>query len=223
MNPDPVHDDADVVLQALRSTVVVAVLRAPSASAAVSAVDALVAGGVTGIEVTYSTPEVPVVLREVRAAHPQVLLGAGTVLTPAHAEEAVLAGARFLVSPGTVPDLVRAMLGTGALVLSGALSPSEVMVAAGLGVHVVKLFPAALGGPALLRSLRGPFPDVAFCPTGGVDADNLAEWLAAGAVAVGAGSELCPARALAVGDWDAVTASARRFRAAADAARGPAS
>ena len=165
----------------------------------------------------------PVVLREVGAAHPQVLLGAGTVLTPAHAEEAVTAGARFLVSPGTVPDLARTMLGTGALVLSGALSPSEVMVAVGLGVHVVKLFPSSLGGPAYLRALRGPFPDVDFCPTGGVDPGNLGDWLAAGAVAVGAGGELTPARALASGDWDAVTAAARRFRAAADAVRGSAS
>lgn len=207
------------VLGALRATVVVAVLRAPSASVAVSAVDALVAGGVTGIEVTYSTPEVPAVLREVRDRHPDVLLGAGTVLTPAHAEEAVEAGAEFLVSPGTLPDLTRAMLATGRTVLSGALSPTEVMVALDLGVHVVKLFPSTLGGPAYLKALRGPFPDVDFCPTGGVDADNLAEWLAAGAVAVGAGGELCPAKALAQGDWDTVTASARRFRAAADAVR----
>jgi len=218
------HDEAAApgrdVLDRLRETVVVAVLRAPSAQVAVSAVDALVAGGVTGIEVTYSTPDVPVVLREVRDRHPGVLLGAGTVRRPEHAEEAVAAGAEFLVSPGTLPELTGVMLGTGATVLCGALSPTEVMVALGLGVHVVKLFPSSLGGPAYLKALRGPFPDVDFCPTGGVDPGNLADWLAAGAVAVGAGGELCPARALAEGDWATVTASARRFRAAADAARG---
>ncbi|SER37158.1 bifunctional 4-hydroxy-2-oxoglutarate aldolase/2-dehydro-3-deoxy-phosphogluconate aldolase [Microlunatus flavus] len=211
------------VLGALRETVVVAVLRAPSAGAAVSAVDALVAGGITGIEVTYSTPDVPAVLREVRDRHPDVLLGAGTVLTPAHAEDAVAAGAEFLVSPGTLPDLTRAMLGTGATVLSGAMTPSEVMLATSLGVHVVKLFPSSLGGPAFLKALRAPFPDVDFCPTGGVHPDNLGEWLAAGAVAVGAGGELTPAKALATDDWDTVTEAARRFRAAADAVRGSSS
>jgi 2-dehydro-3-deoxyphosphogluconate aldolase / (4S)-4-hydroxy-2-oxoglutarate aldolase len=211
------------VLAALRATVVVAVLRAPSAAAAVSAVDALVAGGLTGIEVTYSTPDVPVVLREVRDRHPDVVLGAGTVRTPAHAEEAAAAGAEFLVSPGTLPEVTRAMLGTGATVLSGALTPSEVMLATDLGVHVVKLFPSSLGGPAYLKALRGPFPDVDFCPTGGVRPGNLGDWLAAGAVAVGAGGELTPASALATGDWEAVTAAAREFRAAADAVRGRAS
>ena len=213
---------AEEVVESFRRAVVIAVLRAPSAAAAVSAVDALVAGGVTGIEVTYSTPDVPVVLREVRDRHPHVVLGAGTVLTTGHAEEAVAAGAAFLVSPGTVPDLTRAMLATGAAVLSGALSPTEVMVAVDLGAHVVKLFPASLGGPGLLRALRGPFPDVPFCPTGGVDPGNLADWLAAGAVAVGAGGELCPTRALAEGDWEAITASAQRFASAARTARGAA-
>ncbi len=219
MTDRPAGRDA---LAALRATVVVAVLRAPSVAAAVSTVDALVAGGITGIEVTYSTPDVPAVLREVRDRHSDVLLGAGTVRTPAHAEEAAAAGAEFLVSPGTLPDVARAMLATGATVLCGALTPSEVMTAVDLGVHVVKLFPSSLGGPAYLKALRGPFPDVDFCPTGGVDPDNLADWLAAGALAVGAGGELTPARALASGDWDAVTAAARRFRAAADAVRGPA-
>lgn len=208
------------VLAGLRETVVVAVLRAPSAAAAVSAVDALVAGGITGIEVTYSTPEVPAVLREVRARHPDVLLGAGTVRTPAHAEEAAAHGAEFLVSPGSLPEVTRAMLATGTTVLAGALTPTEVMAAVDLGVHVVKLFPSSLGGPAYLKALRGPFPDVDFCPTGGVNPGNLGDWLAAGAVAVGAGGELTPAMALASGDWAAVSAAAREFRAAADAVRG---
>ena len=104
-------------------------------------------------------------------------------------------------------------------VLSGALTPSEVMTALRLGVHVVKLFPASLGGPAYLKALRGPFPQVSFVPTGGVNAANLADWLAAGAVAVGAGSDLCPTAALASGDWDTITATARSFSEAARRAR----
>jgi len=206
-------------LSALRATAVIAVLRAPSAAAAVAASDALVAGGVTGIEITYSTPDAPAAIREVRQRHGDaVYLGAGTVLTEHHATEAVAAGAQFLVSPGTDPGLTRTMIGTGVTVLSGAFTPSEVMLAASVGAHVVKLFPASLGGPGLLRALRGPFPDLAFCPTGGVDPDNLGDWLAAGAVAVGAGGELCPAAALRSGDWGRITAAAERFAEAARAA-----
>lgn len=208
------------VLTRLEDSVVVAVLRAPSAAAAVRTVDALVAGGIEAVEITWSTPDVATVLREVRARHPGLLLGAGTVTRPAQAEESAGAGAEFLVSPGTLPDVTRAMLATGTVVLSGALSPTEVMTAVDLGAHVVKLFPAGLGGPALLKALRGPFPDVPFCPTGGVDAGNLADWVAAGAVAVGAGGELCPAAAIADGRWTVITDAARRFRAAADALPG---
>jgi 2-dehydro-3-deoxyphosphogluconate aldolase/(4S)-4-hydroxy-2-oxoglutarate aldolase len=207
-------------LAALRAAIVIAVLRAPSADAGIRAAAALVAGGVTGIEITYSTPDAAAVIREVRAEHGDgVYLGAGTVLDPAQAVEAVEAGAEFLVSPGTDAKLAAAMLDTGATVLSGALTPSEVMAALACGVHVVKLFPASLGGPAYLKALRAPFPDVSFVPTGGVDAGNLGDWMVAGAVAVGAGGDLCPAAAMAAGDWDAITATARRFSAAAQRAR----
>lgn len=217
-DPGPDADvDREDVFARLRAAVVVAVLRAPSATAALHAVDALVAGGVGAVEITYSTPDVAAVLRAVREQHPGVLLGAGTITRPEQAEESARAGAEFLVSPGTVPDVTRAMLRTGAVVLSGALSPTEVMTAVDLGAHVVKLFPAGLGGPALLRALRGPFPDVDFCPTGGVDPANLADWVAAGAVAVGAGGELCPAKAMTEGSWSVITEAAARFRRAADA------
>jgi 2-dehydro-3-deoxyphosphogluconate aldolase/(4S)-4-hydroxy-2-oxoglutarate aldolase len=209
-------------LAPLREAVVVAVLRAPSAEAAVLATDALVAGGVTGIEVTYSTPDAAEVIRQVRARHGDgVYLGAGTVLTAAHAAEAVAAGAEFLVSPGTETGLAAAMLETGATVLSGALTPSEVMAALACGVHVVKLFPASLGGPSFLKALRGPFPHVSFVPTGGVNPSNLTDWLAAGAVAVGAGGELCSTAAMAAGDWAAITRVAAQFTAAGRAAREP--
>ncbi|GAB2577872.1 bifunctional 4-hydroxy-2-oxoglutarate aldolase/2-dehydro-3-deoxy-phosphogluconate aldolase [Microlunatus antarcticus] len=212
--------DAADPLGALRRATVVAVLRAPDATTAIHAVDALVAGGVTGIEVTYSTPDAVAVIREVRDRYgDDVYLGAGTVLEPAQARAAVDAGAEFLVSPGTEATLAAAMLDTGVTVLSGALSPSEVMATLALGVHVVKLFPASLGGPAFLRALRGPFPHVDFVPTGGVNADNLGEWLTAGAVAVGAGGELCSAKAMAAGDWAAITATAGTFSRAAQRAR----
>jgi len=204
----------------LRAATVVAVLRAPSADAGIRATAALIAGGVTGIEITYSTPDAAAVIREVRAQHGDgVYLGAGTVLQPVQAFAAVEAGAEFLVSPGTEPKLAAAMVETGAVVLSGALTPSEVMVTLACGVHVVKLFPASLGGLAHLKALRAPFPDVAFVPTGGVDADNLGDWLSAGAIAIGTGGDLCPPAVMAAGDWDTITATARRYTAAAQRAR----
>lgn len=211
---------ARTVVTALQRVGVLAVLRAPSGPAAVSAVDALVAGGVRGIEITFSTPDAPAAIAEVSRRHgPSVYLGAGTVLTGEQARESVEAGAQFLVSPGTEASLVEEMRATGAAVFTGALTPSEVMATVRLGVDAVKVFPAALGGPAYLRALRGPFPDVPFMPTGGVTADNLAEWLAAGAVAVGAGGELCSTSAMAQGRWDEITAAARSFSAALSATR----
>ncbi|MDV6270874.1 bifunctional 4-hydroxy-2-oxoglutarate aldolase/2-dehydro-3-deoxy-phosphogluconate aldolase [Rhodococcus globerulus] len=199
-------------LDAIRAAGVLAVLRAPSPEAAISAVGALVAGGVTGIEITYSTPDATEVIRELRRTHGEnITLGAGTVLTAAQADEAVDAGATFLVSPGTEAALASAMLSTGAAVLLGAMTPSEVMEASRLGAHVVKLFPASLGGPSFLKALRGPFPEVPLIPTGGVNAANIGEWVAAGAVAVGAGGDLCSASAMAQGRWDVIEDTARIF------------
>ena len=204
-----------VVPPALESAALIAVIRAPDRESAVRGVEALVAGGVTGIEITYSTPDAPGVIAELdRRFGDGILLGAGTVRRPEEARRAADAGARFLVSPGTTTAVVAAMRETGRTVMAGALTPSEVMTAVDLGVDVVKVFPASLGGPGYLRSLRGPFPDVPFMPTGGVNADNLGEWFAAGAVAVGAGGELCSTADLAGGDFAGIEAKARRFAAA---------
>jgi 2-dehydro-3-deoxyphosphogluconate aldolase / (4S)-4-hydroxy-2-oxoglutarate aldolase len=199
-------------LDRVKATRVFAVIRAPSADGAIAAVDALVRGGVTGIEITYSTPEVVRVLQAVRERHGgAVLLGAGTLRTPEQARESVAAGAEFLVAPGLDDQLVAAMLATAATTMAGALTPTEVMRAEALGVHIVKVFPAALGGPAYVKALRGPFPDTPFMPTGGVSAANLQEWLDAGVIAVGAGSELCSAGDIAGGRWDVIEGKAREF------------
>lgn len=207
-------------LAVLTATAVLAVVRAPSPASAVRATEALVAGGVTGIEITYSTPDAVRVIAELTDKFgDQIYLGAGTVRTPKQATDAVAAGARFLVSPGTVPDLTRAMIDTGTIVMSGALTASEVMVADDLGVDVIKIFPAALGGPSYFGALRGPFPDVAMMPTGGVNPGNLSEWFGVGAVAVGAGSDLCSGKDLAAGRYDEVERKARDFSAALSAWR----
>jgi 2-dehydro-3-deoxyphosphogluconate aldolase / (4S)-4-hydroxy-2-oxoglutarate aldolase len=204
----------------LRRAGVVAVLRAPSVDAAVEATRALIAGGVTGIEVTYSTPGAAEVIARARAEHGSAaVVGAGTLLRPSQVAEAHEAGASFLVSPGSDDAVVAAMRLTGATVCVGALTPTELMAIGQSGADVAKLFPASLGGPAYLRSLRGPFPDLAIMPTGGVDPSNLGEWFAAGAVAVGAGSELCSAALMAAGDWTEITRRARAFTAALAAVR----
>lgn len=203
------------MLDQLERSAIIAVLRSPTPDAALSAVDALVAGGVTGIEITYSTPEPTEVIREVVRRHgPAVYIGVGTITHPDQAAESAEAGAQFLVSPGAVPDVARAMLATGRVTILGALTPTEIMVAQDLGAHVVKVFPASLGGAPYLKALRGPFPDIPLMPTGGVTAANLPDWFAAGAMAVGAGSELVSGAAMASGDWPAVTQAARDFVAA---------
>lgn len=215
--------DRSLTLARIRDAGVLAVLRAPSADAAIAAADALIAGGVRGIEVTYSTPDVPAALAGIRARHGDgVVLGAGTLLDPPQAAEAAAAGAQYLVAPGLDDELVHAMAATGAIVMAGAVTPTEVMRARKLPVDVVKLFPGSIGGPGLLKALRGPFPDLAILPTGGVSTVNVGEWLAAGALAVAAGGELCPASALRDGDWDEVTTRARAFAEAVESARGAA-
>ncbi|WP_382308041.1 bifunctional 4-hydroxy-2-oxoglutarate aldolase/2-dehydro-3-deoxy-phosphogluconate aldolase [Herbiconiux sp. UC225_62] len=202
-------------LSAVRRHGVIAVLRAPTVEAALATTEALVRGGVSAIEVTFSTPDPAAVIAEILRRHgDDVYVGAGTILRPEQAAEVAEAGAAFLVSPGTDPELARAMAATGAIVMLGAMTPSEVMLATKLHADVVKVFPSSLGGPGYLGALRAPFPDVDFMPTGGVTADNLATWFAAGATAVGAGGDLVSAKAMASGDWETIEATARRFAAA---------
>lgn len=218
-SPSPTGTRADL-LAPTRAAGVLAVLRAPSPAVALDAIDALVRGGVAGIEVTYSTPDAPsVIATAIDRYGDRAHVGAGTVTTPAQAREAADAGAAFLVSPGTIPEIVEAMRATGTTTMTGALTPTEVMTALGLGVDVVKIFPASLGGPSYLGALRGPFPDATLMPTGGVTPDNLAAWFAAGAIAVGAGGDLVPGNALATGDFAEIERRARLFAAALAAVR----
>lgn len=197
-----------------------AVVRGESRAAALEVVGALVQGGVLGIEITFTTPEAPRVIRDLNEEYgDSILLGAGTVTTHGQVDQAAEAGATFLVSPGCDPELLPGMLGTGLLVLPGALTPSEVMLARRLGAQAVKLFPGSSGGPSYLKALRGPFPSIAFVPTGGVSLANIADWFAAGAFAVGAGGALAPS-SLAGRDRDEVVKDARLFAETVRAAKG---
>ena len=212
--------DKQAILKRIAELGLLAVLRAPDPAGARRAVDALVEAGVLGIEITYSTPDAASVIADVKQSYgDEVLVGAGTLITQAQVAEAAEAGASYLVSPGLDDEVVASMQTTSLPAMAGVLTPTEVMRGVRLGVDVMKLFPGSLGGPSYLRSLRGPFPDVPFMPTGGVSADNVGDWLAAGAIAVGAGSELASAGDISSGDFAGIREKGRRFLAAIREAR----
>ena len=207
-------------LQRLHDLGLVAVIRGPSPDLTLRMVEALMAGGVTGIEITYTTPNAAEVVRALdKTFGDAILLGMGTLTDPTQAAEAHDAGARYLVSPITDEALGRAMVATGLPVMIGALTPTEVFRAHQLGSDVVKLFPGSAVGPDYVKALRGPFPHIPLMPTGGVDEHNVGDWFKAGVFAVGAGSQLSPAGLAKEGKFDAITAVARRFAAAVDAAK----
>lgn len=192
---------------------VVAVIRAPSADAAFAMSQALVRGGVLGIEITFSTPGAPDAIARAKRELPAALVGAGTVLELAQLDAAASAGASFLVSPHFEEELVAEARKRGVPFLAGALTPTEIVRAWKAGVSCVKLFPGSVVGPSYVKALRGPLPHVPLMPTGGVDETNLGDWFSAGVVAVGMGG------ALATGSLEAIEAAARRVSAALEKAR----
>ena len=208
-------------LKAIQDAGLIAVLRGPSQAITLKMVNALVKGGVTAIEITYSTPNAPDVLQALSQEFADdLILGMGTLTEPYQAQEAVDAGATFLVSPHCDIELAGAMRATGVPMMMGALTPSEVALSRKLGSDVVKLFPGMVGGPTYMKTLKGPFPDIPMMPTGGVDKDNVDQWFAAGAIAVGAGSSLCPTHLAMAGKFDEITAIASQFMQAVWDAKG---
>lgn len=200
------------VLNKVKELGLLAVIRGPSPELTIQMVEALVRGGVLGIEITYSTPNAEEVVRALAAKFgDSIVLGMGTLTKPEQAKSAKAAGANFLVSPICEPTLVKSMVDTGLLTMAGALTPTEVFQAYSLGTDVIKIFPGSLGGPAYIKALKGPFPYIPMMPTGGVNAANVAEWFAAGVVAVGAGSELCPPQLAKEGKFDEISQKAAEF------------
>ncbi|MFE1424213.1 bifunctional 4-hydroxy-2-oxoglutarate aldolase/2-dehydro-3-deoxy-phosphogluconate aldolase [Streptomyces fungicidicus] len=171
---------------------------------------ALVAGGLPAIEVTLRTPAALDAIRAVAGEVPDAVVGAGTVIAPEQAGEAVAAGARFLVSPGWTDILLAAMRASGVPFLPGVSTTSEVVALLERGVREMKFFPAqAAGGTAYLKSLAGPLPQARFCPTGGIGPDSAPDYLALPNVGCVGGSWMLPADAVAAGDWDRVARLAR--------------
>lgn len=210
------------VVGALVAGGIVPVIRADSHESAVRISEALVAGGIRTLEVTMTVPDALLALHAIAdRLGRDVLLGAGTVTNRRQAVEAVDAGARFLVSPCVVEDVIAVARERMVPVLPGALTPTEVFAAHSLGGDIVKVFPAsAVGGPAYLRALKGPFPDIDFCPTGGVNLETIGEFVKAGAVAVGVGGELVLKSAVQAGEFGRITELARRYVDALREARG---
>jgi len=168
----------------------VGIIRAGSAAEATSAGQALIAGGLTIIEVAYTTPGAPSAISALRAQCPGAIVGAGTVLDAAAAFTAVSSGAQFLVSPAVLEEVLRAGHRHGLAVMPGAATPTEINRAMELGADMVKLFPAGSLGLDFMRSVATAMPHVPLVPTGGVTAENAPDWIAAGAVAVGVGGGL---------------------------------
>lgn len=210
----------DAVLARLREAGVIPVVRAQSADEARRMAEALLAGGLAVLEITLTVPGALEVIRTL-AARGDACVGAGSVLGREHAAECIAAGAQFVVSPALDLDVVAVCRERGVAVLPGALTPAEVVRAWDAGADVVKLFPAsAVGGPGYVRALRGPLPHIPLMPTGGVTFESLGDYFDAGAVAVGAGSELADAAAIRRGDSETVTATARAWVRAVKAGRG---
>jgi 2-dehydro-3-deoxyphosphogluconate aldolase / (4S)-4-hydroxy-2-oxoglutarate aldolase len=199
---------------------ILAVIRGPSPELTIQMVAALVKGGITGIEITYSTPNAEEVVRTLADRYGnEILLGMGTLVDAEQAEQAKSSGAQFLVSPVCEPELVKAMAATGLVTMAGALTPTEVLKAYRLGSDIVKIFPGSLTGPAYIKALKGPFPYIPVMPTGGVNKANVADWFAAGVVAVGAGSELCPPQLAKEGRFEEISQRAADFYQVVQSAR----
>lgn len=176
---------------------------------------ALLAGGIGVIEVTLRTPAALESIRRIAAEVPEMALGAGTILEPAHAAAAADAGAGFLVSPGTTPDVLAGMVDTGLPLLPGVATISEAMALRERGHTQLKLFPAeVVGGTSYLKAISGPLPDLRFCPTGGITLDRVPDYLALPNVACVGGTWIAPAAAISGHDWAGITASAAKTVAA---------
>lgn len=194
----------------MRDAAVIPVIVLQEVAHAVPLARALVAGGIRMLEVTLRTPVALACIEAIAAEVPEAVVGAGTVRSPADAQAALRAGARFAVSPGYTQAVGRACRDLGVSLLPGVATSSEIMAAAEDGYQELKFFPAMqAGGPAMLKAWHGPFTDTRFCPTGGVSTANAKEFLSLPNVVCVGGSWLTPQDAVAKGDWDRITALAR--------------
>lgn len=211
----------DDVIRRIEEVGIIPVVRAATVEEATRAVEAICAGGIPVLEITMTVPNAVSVIREVAQQHgDKVLVGAGTVITADQAESCIRAGAEFLVSPGLSPAVLSVARVAEKLAIPGALTPTELMHAHDQGARLVKIFPCGnVGGAKYLKSLKAPFPNAQLIPTGGVNAANAADFIAAGAFALGVGADLVDAKALREGNLEKITAAAQELVHAVVSAR----
>jgi 2-dehydro-3-deoxyphosphogluconate aldolase/(4S)-4-hydroxy-2-oxoglutarate aldolase len=193
---------------------IVPVIRASSPAEARFAAEAIWHGGISIAEITMTVPGAIEVISELARTTPEVLVGAGTVLNPEAARRCLDAGAQFLVTPGLSLKTIELAAKEDVPIMVGALTPTEVITAWEAGADFVKVFPCSqVGGASYIRALKGPLPDIPLVPTGGVNLDTAADFLAAGAVALGVGSELLQKEALRTRNAEALRTLAGKFAA----------
>ena len=200
----------------------VPVIRVSSAQEAIDVADAIKEGGVTLIEITMSVPGAIDVIKELAQKYrDEIIMGAGTVLDPETGRTALLAGAQFIVTPTLNLDVIQLAHRYSAVVVPGAMTPTEILTAWNAGADMVKVFPAAqLGGPEYLKAIRGPLPQILLVPTGGVNLQNAGAFIKAGAAALGVGGELVDKKAVKEKKFHIITENTRAFIKAIREARG---
>ena len=207
-------------LKRLTETGVVAVIRTQDGDELVSICEALVEGGVVGVEITMTSPgATEAIYKASKVLKGKAIIGAGTVLDPETARVEMLAGADFIVSPILKKDVIALCRRYGKIVIPGAFTPTEILAAWETGADVVKIFPATKLGPEFIKDVKGPLPQVKLTPTGGISLKNLGEFLRAGAEFVGVGSALVSKRIVAEKDWAGLTRLAAEYIEAAQEAR----
>ena len=200
-----------IALTRLRERRLIAVIRASEPSAALEAARAVARGGIPLLEITFTVPDAPRVIAEL-ARDPGLTVGAGTVLSAAQARAALAAGARFIVAPNLSAEVGAAALESGVLFCPGAYTTGEILAARAAGAHLVKVYPVGVaGGPAYIRVIRDPLPDVPLLAAGGTTLDNVAPFLEAGCVGVGLGAALADPALAAAGRFDEIEVRARAF------------
>ena len=210
------------VVAAIEDAGVIAVIRIKESGRLPAIVDALVEGGVRALEITMTVPGAVDLIRSLAATlRPGFRLGAGTVLDADTASRVIDAGAQFVVSPVFKPELIEVCHQRGVAAMPGCFSPTEILAAWDAGADFVKVFPATALGPSFFKDVRGPLPSVKLIPTGGVTIENAGEWIRAGAAAVGVGTALLDAKAIAAGDYGVIRANAARIMANVRSARTP--
>jgi 2-dehydro-3-deoxyphosphogluconate aldolase / (4S)-4-hydroxy-2-oxoglutarate aldolase len=200
-----------IALAQLRRQRIVAAIRAPTPGAARDAAMAVAEGGIPILEITFTVPEALRVIAEL-ARREDLLVGAGTVLSAGQARDALAAGARFVVAPNVSAEVASATLAAGALYCPGAYTTGEILAARQAGAHLVKVYPVGVvGGPAYIRVIRDPLPDIPLLAAGGTTLENLVPFLEVGCVAVGLGAALCDPELVAAGRFEEIARRARAF------------